>query len=106
MIQLAVLCGQMPSCVQFFVTPWTVAHQVPLSMGYSRQEYWSGLPFPPPGDLPDPGVEPASPHCMQILTAEPPGKVYLYPASVSEPLWSQAPASSSSPAPTGKRRLL
>ena len=57
MIQLAVLCGQMPSCVQFFVTPWTVAHQVPLSMGYSRQEYWSGLPFPPPGDLPDPGME-------------------------------------------------
>ena len=38
-------------------TPWTVAHQVPLSKGFSRQEYWSGSPFPPPGDLPDPGVE-------------------------------------------------
>ena len=43
-----------------FTTPWTVAHQVPLSMGFSKQEYWSGLPFPPPGDLPDPGIEPSS----------------------------------------------
>ena len=41
-----------------FVTPWTTAHQVPLSMGFSRQEYWSGLPFPSPGDLPDPGIKP------------------------------------------------
>ena len=47
--------------VQHFVTPWTVAHQVPLSMGLSEKEYWSGLPFPPPGDLPDPGIEPKSP---------------------------------------------
>ena len=46
--------------VQFFETPWTVAHQAPLSMGFSRQEYWSGLPCPPPGDLPDPGIEPSS----------------------------------------------
>ena len=44
-----------------FVTLWTVAHQAPLSMGFSRQEYWSGLPFPSPGDLPDPGTEPMSP---------------------------------------------
>jgi len=44
-----------------FATPWTVAHQVPLSMGFSRQEYWGGLPFPSPGDLPDPGIEPMSP---------------------------------------------
>ena len=43
------------------VTPWTVAHQAPLSMGFSRQEYWSGLPFPFPGDLPDPGIKPRSP---------------------------------------------
>ena len=43
------------------VTPWTVAHQAPLSMGFSRQEHWSGLPFPPPGDLPDPGIQPTSP---------------------------------------------
>ena len=42
-------------------TPWTVAHQVPLSMGFSRQEYWSGLPFPSPGDLSDPGIKPMSP---------------------------------------------
>ena len=43
------------------VTSWTVVCQVPLSMGFSRQEYWSGLPFPSPGDLPDPGIEPGSP---------------------------------------------
>ena len=43
------------SCV--FATLWTVAHQAPLSIGFSRQEYWSGLPYPPPGDLPDPGIE-------------------------------------------------
>ena len=42
-------------------TPWTIAHQAPLSMGFSRQEYWSGLPFPSPGDLPNPGIEPRSP---------------------------------------------
>ena len=47
--------------VQIFATPWTVAHQVPLSMGFSRQEYWNGLPFPPPGDLPDSGIELTSP---------------------------------------------
>ena len=49
------------SRVQLFVTSWTVAYQVPPSMGFSRQEYWSGLPFPSPGDLPDPGTEPGSP---------------------------------------------
>ena len=49
------------SRVQLFVTPWTVAYQAPLSMRFSRQEYWSGLPFPPSGDLPDPGTEPAFP---------------------------------------------
>ena len=46
--------------VQFFVIPWTVAYQVPLSMGFSRQEYWSGLPSPTPGDLLDLGIEPMS----------------------------------------------
>ena len=49
------------SRVRLFVTPWTVAYQAPPSMGFSRQEYWSGLPFPSPGDLPDPGIEPRSP---------------------------------------------
>ena len=48
------------SCVQLFATPWTVAHQVLLSMEFSRQEYWSGLPFPSPGDLLDPGIESVS----------------------------------------------
>ena len=48
------------SCVWLFVTPWTVAHQVPLSMEFPRQEYWSRLPFPTSGDLPDPGIEDAS----------------------------------------------
>ena len=48
-------------------TPGTVAHQAPLSMGFSRQESWSGVPFPPPGDLPDPGIEARSLHCRQIL---------------------------------------
>ena len=48
------------SHVLFFATLWTVAHQVPLSMGFSRREYWSGLPFPSSGDLPDPGIEPTS----------------------------------------------
>ena len=49
------------SCVQLFVTPWTVAHQAPLTMGFSRQGYWSGLPCPPPGNLPDPGIKPGCP---------------------------------------------
>ena len=49
------------SHVRLFVTPWTVAQQAPLSLGFSRQEYWSGLPCPPPGDLPDRGMEPTSP---------------------------------------------
>ena len=58
-----------------FVIPWTIASQAPLSMRFSRQEYWSGLPFPSPGDLPNPGIEPRSP-ALQVdsLPAEPPGK--------------------------------
>ena len=48
------------SRVQLFETLWTIARQAPLSMEFSRQEYWNGLPFPPPGDLPDPGIEPTS----------------------------------------------
>ena len=49
------------SCVRLFTTPWTGVYQAPPSMGFSRQEYWSGLPFLSPGDLPDPGIEPRSP---------------------------------------------
>ena len=63
------------SCVWLFATPWTVAYQVPPSMGFSRQEYWSGLPFPSPGALPDPGIEPGSPALQtDALPSEPPGK--------------------------------
>ena len=57
------------------VTPWTIAHQDPLSMEFSRQEYWIWLPFPSPGDLPDPEIEPRSPALAgRVFTTEPPGK--------------------------------
>ena len=60
------------------VTPWTVARQAPLSMGFSRKEYWSGLSCPPPGDLPDPGIEHRSPALQAAsLPTEPPGKLRL-----------------------------
>ena len=75
-IECLVLSG-----VQFFVTPWAVACQAPLSMGFPRQEYWSGLPFPPPGDFPNPGIEPVSPILVltaRFITAEPPGKCFDY----------------------------
>ena len=63
------------SCVQLFVIPWTIAHQAPPSMEFSRQEYWSGLPFPPLGDLPNPGIEPGSPALLEdSLVIEPPEK--------------------------------
>ena len=63
------------SSVQFFVSPWTVACQAPLPMEFSKQEYWSGLPFPAPGDLPHPGIKPRSPALQaDSLPSEPPGK--------------------------------
>ena len=66
------------SC-QTLVTLWTVAHQAALSMGFSRQEYWSGLPFPSAGDLPNPGTEPRSPALQaDSLPSEPPGKSKEY----------------------------
>ena len=55
------------SRVWLFATPWTIAYQAPLSMGFSRQEYWSGLPLPSPGDLPTQGSNPGLPHCRQTL---------------------------------------
>ena len=71
-----------------FATPWTVACQAPLSMGFSRQEYWSGLPFPSPGALPDPGTEPEFPALAgRFFTTEPPGKptdVYQFSSVVSD----------------------
>ena len=63
------------SCAQLFATPWTVARQVPLPMGFSRQEYWNELPCPPPRDLPNLGMEPVSPALQAVsLPLEPPGK--------------------------------
>ena len=77
-------CSVAQSCL--FATPWTVAHQVPLSMEFSRQEYWSELLFPLPGDLCDPGIEPVSPTSPALagrfFTTEPPGKpMYTYTPS-------------------------
>ena len=67
------------SCTLSWRTPWTVAYQASPSMGFSRQEYWSGLPFPSPGDPPDPGIEPGSPILeADTLTSEPPGKPTNY----------------------------
>ena len=66
------------SCVRLFAIPWTVAHQTPPSMGFSRQEYWSGLPFPSPRNLPDPGIEPGFPALQaDALLAEPPGSPWF-----------------------------
>ena len=66
--------AQSLSCVQLFETPWTAAHKAPLSMGFPRQAYRRGLPFPTPGDLPDPGIEPTSPAAaVTSFTTEPPG---------------------------------
>ena len=60
LVSVTFVCQSL-SRVQLFATPWTVAREAPLSMGFSRQEYWSGLPFPSPGDVPNPGIEPGSP---------------------------------------------
>ena len=71
------------SLVQLFATPWTVAHQAPLSMGFTRQEYWSELPFHSPGDLPNPGIEARSPTLQaDALTSEPPGNRQIWPWNV------------------------
>ena len=68
------------SRVQLFVTLWTVARQAPLSTGFPRQEHWNGVPCPPPGDLPDPGIEPGSPALeADVLSSEPQiGKKWIY----------------------------
>ena len=66
------------------MTPWTVTYQATLTMGFSRQECWSGLPFPSPGDLPDPGIEPVSPALASgFFIAEAPGKSCTYSAAFS-----------------------
>ena len=72
------ICVCVLSCVQLFAIPRTVARQIPLSMEFSRQEYWSGLPFPTPGDLPNPGIKPKSPASPAMaggfFTTVPPGE--------------------------------
>ena len=73
-------CASSCSCAQIFLTSWIVCYQASLSMGFSRQEYWSGLPFASPGDLPDPGIEPCSPILQaDSLPSEPPGTpIFMY----------------------------
>ena len=69
------MCVQSLSSVRLFVTPWTVARHAPLSMRFPGQEYWSGLPYPPSGDIPNPEIKPRSPTVqVDSLPAEPPGK--------------------------------
>ena len=70
-------CACKLSCVPLFATPWTVTCQAPLSMKFSRQEYWSGFPLPSPGDLPDPVIKPVSPALQaDSLLSEPPEKLH------------------------------
>ena len=73
------MCVQLLSLVPVFVIPWTVARQAPLSMGFPRQEYWSGMPLPSPGDVPDPGIKPTCPTLAgRSFTTEPLGKPNKY----------------------------
>ena len=83
------------SRVRLFATPWTVAYQAPRSMGFSRQEYWNGLPFPSPGDLPNPGIKPGSPALQtDALPSEPLGKpICIY--NVHAIVWDQTGFTSS-----------
>ena len=79
------VCGVVRACVlsrvQPSVTPWTEAHQTPLSMGFPRQEYWNGWSFPPQGDLPDPGIQPASPVAPALA-----GRFFI-PVSPGKPVY-------------------
>ena len=76
------VCAQLLSRVLLFASPWTTARQAPLSMKFPREEYWSGLPSPPPGDLPDPGIKPTSLMSPVLaggcFTTEPPGKPMVH----------------------------
>ena len=84
--------AQLHSYVWLVATTWTAARQAPLSVGFSRQKYWSGLPCPSPGDLPDPGIEPASPESSAstggLFTTVPPGKPWKPQRGLLAPLWS------------------
>ena len=85
------VCVSSCSVVSDSATSQTVVHQAPLSMGFPRREYWSGLPCPPPGDLPDPGIEPASPALEGgFFTTEPPGEALtpsLLPQNLQKKVW-------------------
>ena len=84
------MCVCVLSHVRLLETPWAAACQAALSMEFSRQEYWSGLPLPPPRDLPDPGIEPTSPvSCTagRFFTTEPPGKPRRLPIQSERSLW-------------------
>ena len=87
--KVIVVVIQSLSRVQLFETPRTVAHQVSLCMRFSRQEYWSGLTFPPPGNIPDPDIEPASPALAgELFTTEQPGKLKcFFKTALSVGLW-------------------
>ena len=97
-----VLYAQLLCGLWLIATPWTVAHQAPLSMGFSRQEYWSGVPFPPPGHLPNPGIEPSFPESPALagrfFTTESPRHmvrwflvhVWSHHTDFSERIWNTA----------------
>ena len=88
------MCVKSLGRVRLFATLWTVALQAPLFMGFSRQEYWSGLSFPSPGDLPNPGIEPRSPALQaNTLISEPPGKQNLgrFHRDLNSDRWIQSP---------------
>ena len=82
-----VLCAHLLSHVQLFETPWTIACHGPMSMEFSRQEYWRRLPFPPPGDLPDPGIKPGSPAGGLFTTAPPCVQKSHGPFHMPPPFW-------------------
>ena len=77
-------------CVWLFEIPWTVVYQVSLSMGFSRQEYWSGLPFPSPGDLPHPGIEPGSPALQAVALSSEPSEKHNFPLENSDLVFTNA----------------
>ena len=79
-LQTLIVGAEPLSFVQLFATTWTVAHQIPLSMGFPRQEYWSVLPFPSPGDLPDAGIEPTSALASGFFITEPSVKPRTIPS--------------------------
>ena len=94
------------SRVRLCATSWTVAHQAPLPMGFSREEYWSGLPFPPPGDLPNPGIKPVSPVASALqanpLSLSHLGKPKMYVISAHIPLAKVSPTAKPEASGTGR----